>query len=334
MSTRADIEGDDPRLAYTCRCGWLDLGHMNPASHRPNEGAVSLWDQVRREAGPRSHAAPGGFKVQYQQTHAKRKFGVTVRDGVYRSYWVKAGLSAAEQRAVALAIFMEVSVGFEALQDNWLYRRVTDSGFSAEDLVSNLIGFYAAVDPTLDPRALCGVVSVAASLAVWDAHGPVGQHKNRGFLPLLFPCPECPPKAAAGRAGKADDHRHGPHRVSIGPDGKVVVRPGDWLSGYSAAVHRGDTTRVHEYGRLTGGRMVPIADVNRIAAGETIYHVPTYEQSKAAPPPEPAVRTEPLPAEFRTITPIGKGTLFRDWADADERSRGEVIERRYPARWK
>jgi hypothetical protein len=322
MSTRSDITNTPPRLAYSCRCGWLDLGHMNPASHRAHEGAQDLWDQVQKETGARSKKDPGGFKVTYQQTHAKKKLGITLRDGVTRQYWVKAGLAPGLKQSVALAIFKEVSIAFETMQSSWFYRNVakTDSGFSAEDLVSNLIGFYKAVNPALDVAKICGVVSTTASLDVWDTYGSVGSHKNKTFQPLFFPCTECQCGKPAQGACKTGAYRNGAYRVSIGEDGKIVVKAGDWLSKYSAAMYGGDVTHVNEFGRLVNGKMEPIADVNRIYAGETIYHIPTYDLSKnpAQGPSDPIPWTAPLPDEFRTITPLPKGTFFRDWTMDDE----------------
>lgn len=63
-----------------------------------------------------------------------------------RLYSIRKGLTLTRKKEVALRIFMEVSLGFEAMQGSWPYSWVTDSGFSAEDLTSNLIGFYRAVE--------------------------------------------------------------------------------------------------------------------------------------------------------------------------------------------
>ena len=63
-----------------------------------------------------------------------------------RLYSIRKGLTLTRKKEVALRIFMEVSPGFEATQGSWPYSWVTDSGFSAEDLTSNLIGFYRAVE--------------------------------------------------------------------------------------------------------------------------------------------------------------------------------------------
>jgi len=67
----------------------------------------------------------------------------------------------------------------------------SDSSFSVEDLVSNLLGFYIAVRPGIDYLSLCQPVSVEASLKVWDTHGAVGSHQNRRFTPGYFECEKC-----------------------------------------------------------------------------------------------------------------------------------------------
>jgi len=63
----------------------------------------------------------------------------------------------------------------------------TDSGFSAEDLVSDLISFYRAVEPGRRYIEMCEPISQAKALAIWDKFGAVGSHKNNSFRPLLFP---------------------------------------------------------------------------------------------------------------------------------------------------
>jgi hypothetical protein len=179
-------------LVYTCNCGWLDTGHANPTSYRPNVGADSLWKQITAETGQRSQkTGEDGFKVTYTQDMSK--WGVTAAET--RSYFVKRGLSTTQKETVALAIFMEVSVGFETLQGSfpwsWVSSRSRDSSFSEEDLVSDLIGFYVAVRPGLKPKDLCKAVSKEASLAVWDTYGSVGSNKNHTFSPAYHPCDEC-----------------------------------------------------------------------------------------------------------------------------------------------
>lgn len=111
----------------------------------------------------------------------KKVLGMKFFPGITKHYVVPRGLSNIVKQQVALGIFMDVSQSFEELQDSWLARHLTgsDSGFSEEDLVSDLIAFYKALLPKLDIDALCKPVSVAASQAVWNAGGPVGP----GFIP-------------------------------------------------------------------------------------------------------------------------------------------------------
>lgn len=186
MTTFNDIANG--RLIYTCRCGWVDKGHANPKSAHPDEGAKNLLDNVLYERGTRSLGYRGpGFIVRYQQSMRKYR----ISDMRSRVYWVRSGLSYRDKLSVALSIFMRVSYDFEDLQSNWPYGYVTDSGYSEEDLVSNLIGFYSAASPLMDYVELCDPVSVKASETVWKNCGPVGSHKNRTFSPNLHPCNEC-----------------------------------------------------------------------------------------------------------------------------------------------
>lgn len=184
MSGRKDVESG--RLVYTCNCGWVDKGHANPSSTRQNVGAESLWKQIKDETGVVSRQG-GGFKVTYTQD--MRKWGLSA--GVTKTYYVKKGLSTEQKESVALAIFMEVSHGFESLQASFPYSVTTDSGYSEEDLVSNLIGFYLVVRPGVRYLDLCQEVSKKASLKVWDKFGAVGSNKNTNFSPVFHECDEC-----------------------------------------------------------------------------------------------------------------------------------------------
>jgi hypothetical protein len=190
VSTREEVESGI--LVYTCNCGWLDTGHADAHGYRPHVGAESLWREINAERGtPSGMAGQSGFKVTYTQD--MRKWGVTA--AFTKDYFVRRGLTPAQKESVALAIFMEVSIGFETLQGSfpwsWVSSRSKDSSFSEEDLVSDLIGFYVAVRPGTDARALCKTVSKEASLAVWDTFGSVGSHKNHTFSPVFHPCDEC-----------------------------------------------------------------------------------------------------------------------------------------------
>lgn len=131
---------------------------------------------------------PDHHVVMYRQ--GMRKFGLS-RDFA-KFYFIRKGLPLATQRSVALAIFKEVSMGFEDVQAS--LSAFTDSGFSEEDLVSNLLGFYVAVLGNVDWRGHCKPVSAEASRVVWDTLGPVGSRKNHQFVPKLHACEECKAK--------------------------------------------------------------------------------------------------------------------------------------------
>ncbi len=219
MSKREDIERG--RLVYSCNCGWIDLNHMEDPATRPFVGATNLWKQLdsteparvrgmciepslnllppftptyrfyHAEAQARFPDGRAGFKVTYKQDMGNRHMTF----GVERSYLVRFGLTTKQKKSVALAIFMEVSKGFEAYQGNWFWSWLTDSGFSQEDLVSDLLGFYIAIGELSKEQVLelCHPASKEDSLALWDAQGAVGSHKNTKFEPMLSENPpdEC-----------------------------------------------------------------------------------------------------------------------------------------------
>lgn len=208
-------------LIYTCNAGWLDLGHLNPYNKRALIGAANLWASVKNGGVPalrrnctfdgqaRSFEYGGligywynqrscknepyflfpdnqkGYLVRYRQDHG----GIPGKLGVERHYVVKIGLTQAQKKSVALSIFMDVSHGFERLQKNLgMWDLFTDSGYSQEDLVSNLIGFYIAVGELTKEEAIriAHPVSQTSAESIWKRNGSVGSHKNREFKPDLL----------------------------------------------------------------------------------------------------------------------------------------------------
>lgn len=164
-------------LIYTKKCGWIDLGHANP------EGANSLWQQVLNEKDS-GGAKAGYFRVNYKQMMGRKNL---FKVGILKKYDVKKGLDDNQKKSVALSIFLDVSHAFEGLQSNWLFRQATNSGYSAEDLVSNLIGFYRAIYPDKQFISLCQPVSKAVALDIWDKYGEVGSNKNYSTIPYIYP---------------------------------------------------------------------------------------------------------------------------------------------------
>ena len=129
-----------------------------------------------------------GFKVIHTQDMRRRILGLKLSSGITREYIVRHNLTRVEKMAVALAIFMQVSLEFEEHQE-FFPKYITNSGFSQEDLVSNLIGFHIAVGTTTKSQviALAKPVSKDTALAIWDRNGSVGSNKNRGFKPMYSP---------------------------------------------------------------------------------------------------------------------------------------------------
>ncbi|WP_225984801.1 hypothetical protein [Noviherbaspirillum aerium] len=181
MSNREDIHHG--RLIYTCNCGWLDLGHLK-SSLRPHASARYLWQDILHERGLTVTGYQGKHFVGYKQSMSRT--GISAEH--FRTYWIKKGLSINEKQSIALSIFMEVSLGFEGVQER--YSLFTNSGYSEEDLVSNLVGFYVEV-LGINWATTCKPVSVKASQSVWDKAGPVGLRKNRSFKPNFHDCDEC-----------------------------------------------------------------------------------------------------------------------------------------------
>jgi hypothetical protein len=177
------------RLRYSCKCGWVDIGHADPKTVRPGIGPRHLWSQILNETGKQTvHPRADGFKVTYTQDAAVSFLGVKVHPGVTRSYLVSPFLRLPEKESVALGIFREVSEKFETKQGLAFW---SGSDFSVEDLVSNLISFYLAVRPGPDYLKLCEVVSEAESLKVLDRYPKALSVKNKDFRPIYFESDAC-----------------------------------------------------------------------------------------------------------------------------------------------
>ncbi len=127
-------------------------------------------------------------EVNYHQSMSKKIGGLHTSTGIYTGYLVRRGLGDRVLKGVALSIFMNTSHKFESLQNFWPYILITDSGYSAEDLVSNLFGFCQAVDYA-DYTPFLNICSKEKAYRIWDHYGPVGQFKNKSVIPLLFPDP-------------------------------------------------------------------------------------------------------------------------------------------------
>lgn len=197
-------------LVYTKKCGWVDLGHANPVG-----GASELWDQIKNEKGDLPAKAGKAAKAGYYRIHYSQGFGkpyFKIKFG--KTFDIKKGLNIEEKKSVALAIFLDISEHFETIQGNWFWGKLTDSSFSAEDLVSNLIGFYRAIEPEKPFLQICEPVSKKEALRIWDTYGAVGSNKNYRTTPYIYPLDE--------------SKNHGPMSSSLPPAFNTIqpAKPG------------------------------------------------------------------------------------------------------------
>ena len=134
MSVRADIRKN--RLIYSCDCGWIDLGHADSVSRRPHVGAQNLWNEVKQpgetkqfvvvsetraveadryeapSSAPASAANFTGYRVTYKQDMATRVLGIRFTASSGATYVVRQGLTPAQRKSVALAIFVACGLAF------------------------------------------------------------------------------------------------------------------------------------------------------------------------------------------------------------------------------
>lgn len=110
----------------------------------------------------------------------KWEFGKNIRSRSYISYrvytkvMVRSCLSPTLKARVALTLMYGTAKRFEAWQNSFIFNWYTDSGFSAEDLVSDLIGFYRVFGTGPDPLLLAKPLSYTKALQIWDTYGAPG----------------------------------------------------------------------------------------------------------------------------------------------------------------
>ena len=183
MSKRIDIvDGKEAPglrggLIYTEVLGWVDLGHAR------GDDITRLWQKIN--AGESSGRPV--YDVTYSQSMADGKTGL--RLGKFITWRIRKGRSYFERQSIALAMMLTLARKFESFQRSFPNNMITDSGFSGEDLVSDLLGFYRIMS-CMNPFQLLQPVSKEEALRRWDHYGDIGSWKNETFRPLLFPDPE------------------------------------------------------------------------------------------------------------------------------------------------
>lgn len=188
MSKRTDIiDGRDAStakygLVYTEVLGWVDLGHCQGTDIRELLRSIAHGESSEKEF----------YDVKYSQGMTS-PFGL-LRSGKVTTWRIRRGRPYWEQKSIALAIMMSMARKFESFQGSFPNNLVTDSGFSGEDLVSDLLGFYRVVSIP-NPFGMLRPVSKEEALKRWYYYGKIGSWKNETFKPLLFPDSEKYPQS-------------------------------------------------------------------------------------------------------------------------------------------
>lgn len=187
MSSRQDIrDGADFEhslrgLVYTDVLGWIDMGHARGDD----------VEELRRQFMQGEGSGRDYYVVMYRQDMHITKFCTRLGIGRFARWEIKRGRDMYDINRMMLAMMMSTALNFEDLQSYRLFTWYTDSGFSGEDLVSDLFGFYRAIRPGFYTD-LVKPVSYESALRRWDYYGAIGTFKNRGFKPIIFPDPDDP----------------------------------------------------------------------------------------------------------------------------------------------
>jgi hypothetical protein len=140
----SDPSGHIPRrgkvgsdFSYSCNCGWIDWPHAGPGAARKILARV-YYDSLD---------VPEGFSNEYKVIKVSMNWWAF--GSVEELYVVRKWMSPDVERSIALAMFMDLSERVEDIQSDPIIEGLFHSGYSEEDLHSNLIGFYTVV---LHPR--------------------------------------------------------------------------------------------------------------------------------------------------------------------------------------
>nr|ELR5113453.1 hypothetical protein [Providencia stuartii] len=189
MAERGQIENFE--IYYTDEAGWID------STHAKGGDALKLKFQIENEnlshdffkQYPQFMSTPL-FKTYFIIDYTQSMYKYGYRAGKNAQWLVKRGLGFEEKKSIALAIMLNMTMHFETLQGNWFYHGIlrSDSSFSGEDVISNLLGFYKIFEPK-NYDIYLGVASREKAFRIWDHYGAIGNFKNRELRPWIFPDP-------------------------------------------------------------------------------------------------------------------------------------------------
>ena len=244
MPSRQHIEpnaGGFRRLSYTCRAGWIDWNHAGGM-------AQPLKNHVVDGSGlPAFNVTLEGRRAGLVEFGMSQGGGIS---GVHYHYVFPLSLSHADREAAALGMFLDASVGFERMQASFpwaLIRRSRESSFSGEDLISNVVGFFAVMRGYTQNqmRGLLDEKSVEETYAIWDAQfGRQGSFSitNTTVTPVRYAGDNCVGRTLPGtfnsivptvngstwarlKTNLSHHYQHTDEPVDVGRDGGVKVIP-------------------------------------------------------------------------------------------------------------
>ncbi len=128
---------------YSCNCGWIDFAHANPTGPR---GILRLLES-RPTPPSTTQVREDIMALSLRVELPLLSFLHLSKTAVFRT-----GLSETQVRQVALGMFMEREEMREWYQSLPVVSQVGRSGYSEEDLASDLIGFYMALRDYGDVR--------------------------------------------------------------------------------------------------------------------------------------------------------------------------------------
>ena len=197
LASRDQIENST--LQYSCNCGWIDWNH---AGDKAKDVAKNLFNDVWNSInGANVQMGTGTRVVCYQQTQSK----LGASTGYRKCYWIKEGMTAQQKRSVAWSIFKEVSEKFEEHQ-SWVGNPWNNSGFSPEDLISDLLLFQRVTTGVTRAQIeqLCGVIKGKQDnydlfdAFDWSKRAIRSEPPGSPWKALTFVrCNQCPPKKPA-----------------------------------------------------------------------------------------------------------------------------------------
>jgi len=153
---RDKISSDDYEYTYSCNCGWIDWKHADP-----NITARRVIELVQRtfeyyvQAGSNAKVAKlSAWDLSHNITVPLGPLGRASLGTFHEDVYIDCDMTANDILPIAMAIFRSVEMAHEGSIPSWFSRFSSErwTNYAEEDLTSNLIAFYRAVDSQFDGR--------------------------------------------------------------------------------------------------------------------------------------------------------------------------------------